>query len=600
VRVSVAELRASIESSVAGLGLALESHPEWCDVSFGSSYTVTYFLAGPRILFLRTTGFATTADIEGIAGFEQRLRAERMTDAPYVRIEDWSRMPGASRGARDRYLQHVLDDPRLLAIVFVKLPAVYRLAVAMSMRARRLRFTVLFADRYDRAFRLADSLIGEPSTGRTVPSTTGVDLSLVHSGFSIRFRVVGGQFLLAEAAGRFTSDHLGPSLDLQERVFVESGLAPNCYQFVLGLEHVTGLDPRTRRPYVEALRRFHERHPMAGMTIHGLGGIIRMAVNLYRPFMPFPVKIVESREAALAEGVAGAASMRRSRARSRRRWVGLPAYRRQLLEYLEGLGWELDGGGDAGSWPARHPLAPVFEAIRLLKWEFDDLLATQAKIQNELRIAKESAERANRAKSDFLASVSHELRTPLGHILGFTDLVLRGPLDSMSGEQREMLGDIRRAGHRLRSMIDGLLDLARIDPDHPEPSPVPVGLRSVLAESLALVAEAAAAKDVALELDDENAPALVMADPQKLQRALRCLLSNAIECTPAGGSVVLGARRAEAAAAGVVQLSVADTWSGPGLSLCRSLVELSGGTMLAEGPGRQAAFRFSLPAGVKE
>ena len=630
MRVSVAELRTALEESAAGLGLSLDNRPEWSEVSFGTTYTVSYFLAGPRILYIRTTGFATAADIEQVAEFERRLRgAHAAPGASYVRIEDWSRMPGASRGARDRYLRYVLGDPLLLAIVFVKLPALYRLPVALCRRTRRLRFSILFVDRHDKAFATAQILLAGQSPRRPVPAARPADWILELPGFSLRFQALGGKVLLAEASGRFTPAHLPPSLRLQEQAFVESGLAPHHYQFVLGLEKVTGFDPRARRPYVEAIRRFHERHPMSGATVFGISGIVKAAVNMYRAFMPFPVSVVGTRAEALAPGPNGdAPTPRRQRGRPRRWAFGLSAYRRQLLEYLERLGWEVDGSGDTDQWPARHPLAPVFEAIRLLKWEFDDLLAAQAKSQEELRAAKEIAERADRAKSGFLASVSHELRTPLNHIMGFTDLVLRGAPGSMSVEQREMLGDIAQAGHRLCTMVDRLLDIAKMETGRLELRRKPVDPCPLLAGSLAEVAEVAAAKGLSLELVDRDLPAAIPADPEKLRQILRNLLSNAVEFTPRGGSVVLTARRAGSDdGREMVEISVADTGigiaaadvprmfhpfsltdrprtattstTGLSLALCRRLVELHGGSIRAQsaGPGRGATFLFSLPLG---
>ncbi|MDB4949155.1 MAG: putative Histidine kinase [Gemmatimonadetes bacterium] len=175
-----------------------------------------------------------------------------------------------------------------------------------------------------------------------------------------------------------------------------------------------------------------------------------------------------------------------------------------------------------------------------------------------LREAKDEAERANRAKSDFLSRMSHELRTPLNAILGFAQLLTLG---ERSPGDRESADQILRGGRHLLDLINEVLDIARIESGRLALSPEPVPLRELLDSALGLVRPAADARGIALggELCDDGCH--VLADRRRLTQVVLNLLSNAIKYDRPGGRVTL---RARPGAPGRVRVEVADT--GPGIS----------------------------------
>ncbi len=157
--------------------------------------------------------------------------------------------------------------------------------------------------------------------------------------------------------------------------------------------------------------------------------------------------------------------------------------------------------------------------------------------EEALRVAKEEAERANRAKNQFLSRMSHELRTPLNAILGFGQLLA---MEVESAENHESAEQILKAGKHLLALIDEVLDIARIEAGQMSVSVEPVLVGSVLQETVDLVRLIAARQNIRLHTQDALACGrFVWADRQRLKQVLLNLFSNAIKYNRLEGSVTL-------------------------------------------------------------
>ena len=237
--------------------------------------------------------------------------------------------------------------------------------------------------------------------------------------------------------------------------------------------------------------------------------------------------------------------------------------------------------------------------------------------QDALRAARDEAERANQAKSQFLSRMSHELRTPLNAILGFGQLL---EMDSLGPQQRDSVDHILKAGRHLLGLIDEVLDIARIEAGRLRLSLEPVPVNQVLDGARSLVRTLAAERNMRVEIEAAETFNLhVLADRQRLQQVLLNLLSNAIKYTPEGGTVTLLCQEAPGSR---VRFKVSDTGPGIppdklavlftpferlgveasgiegiglGLALSKGLAEAMGGTMGVESAvGRGSTFWVEL------
>ncbi|MBV9500570.1 MAG: response regulator [Acidobacteriaceae bacterium] len=260
--------------------------------------------------------------------------------------------------------------------------------------------------------------------------------------------------------------------------------------------------------------------------------------------------------------------------------------------------------------------------VKSLKQQTARLEAQVAQRTRELQIAKNAAEEANRAKSVFLANMSHELRTPLNAILGFSNLLRE---NGVSESQRRDLNVINRSGEHLLSLINDVLDMAKIDAGRTVIETAPLNLKDLVSDVMDLMRVRAAERG--LDLFIEQSPdlcAFVQADGSKLTQVLINLVGNAVKYTERG-SVTLRVESQRAADTRLCKLvlEVEDTGigiqesdqarifepfiqagklssqkgTGLGLAITKKYVELMGGTIQVEStPGQGSLFRMEIPA----
>jgi signal transduction histidine kinase/ActR/RegA family two-component response regulator len=189
--------------------------------------------------------------------------------------------------------------------------------------------------------------------------------------------------------------------------------------------------------------------------------------------------------------------------------------------------------------------------------ELQHEIENRKRAEEALTNAREEAERANRAKSEFLSRMSHELRTPLNAILGFGQLL---DMDDLPPEQRDGVAHILKAGRHLLDLVNEVLDISRIEADRLSLSIEPVPVAALVSEALELIAPLADERGIELETFVENDGLHVSADAQRLKQVLLNLLSNAVKYNRDHGSVSV---RVESRDDERVRVAVRDT--GPGI-----------------------------------
>lgn len=195
-------------------------------------------------------------------------------------------------------------------------------------------------------------------------------------------------------------------------------------------------------------------------------------------------------------------------------------------------------------------------------------ISDQKAVERALKLARDEAETASRAKSAFLANMSHELRTPLNSVIGYSDSLLAGTLGEIENKlHREYIGIISSAGTFLLELINDILDLSRIESGNVELDETEFALLSVITSALALSQDRHAAHALDIRCTVPEALPKVRADQRQISQVIINLLANAIKFTPTDGSVEVSCERRED---GGLAIIVADT----GIGIAASDIEL--------------------------
>ncbi|MEX1311174.1 MAG: PAS domain S-box protein, partial [Candidatus Sulfomarinibacteraceae bacterium] len=448
------------ESRCPITGLPVVRRPEWTEIRLDENYKTTIEIVGGHIVKSSPSGYATGAGVAKLTPLHRQAISEAIKPgAPHVHIADYTNFKGSTFEARRAFADDLRTRDGLAALIVHNTPPLFRLSVKLGKRILRLEIPIVITADYPRAIRRACDILREAGvedlptideTGdvatllRPESGTLGLD------SIELKYETIDGHIVHGRLVGFIGLAEMARIIEFENLIISSMDPANGPLTFVIDLRKLEGLSPAARRLYVSTLRSRQRTKPISLYVCYGASRSLRHAINISRPFLPYRVRLSRDWDSALELARkeryrAGFEPVDRIRGLISRNG-GEPSAPQpsvdDLLRLIADIDWESDGSvAESHDIDPDDPLAPVVDALELIKAEVDDLFRVQRKAELALR---ESEER---------------YRTILESIVdGYYEINLRGQLTFCNDALLKIFG-------YSRSEVDSINALELLDPE---------------------------------------------------------------------------------------------------------------------------------------
>ncbi len=432
--------------------------PEWTEVRFGEDYRLTVRIIGDDIVYTQPHGTVSLPALEPALELISKIVDEIIGKRRrHVHIADYSYLKGTSAEARRAYIRFMASRPNLVGAVFYGASPTLKMSIKLGRRLHFVKGNIALVDGFDEAMAQARTMLLKPrqtmvgvsdaQDGR--PTATGHPnpdggWTYRHSGFELYWELVDDHIMHGAASGTLRTEHIDPVFELADRVHQAASSHGDKPAMIIRIDGLDGVSVAGRRRFVDTLKQWQENNTISLFALYGANSMLKGAIAISRPFLPFPLTLTRDLKSALklASGSQPSHHALAPKGRTARlKSIFTPSASERhiddVLRFLGNINWEKDGleWWDDGV-GTNHPLSPVFDAITLLKADVDHLLRERRRAEEALR---ESTER---------------YRTILENIAdGYYEIDLDGHLTFCNDAMLDIIGHTREELHELDTQV---------------------------------------------------------------------------------------------------------------------------------------------------
>ncbi|MEE4273470.1 MAG: ATP-binding protein [Thermoanaerobaculales bacterium] len=387
-------------------GLPVIRRKEWSNVPLDDNYWTSVELIGRNILHSIPSGHATGPGAATANELQRAAIAHGIEPgAPYVHISDYSNLDRATLEARRVFATDLRSRSGLTGVVFYKTSPLFMLSIRLGRRFLGLPVAVETLPDYNAAIRRALEILHAHGVkdlpGGRVPASedhrreSGV---LDIDGYHVQYRVLEKHIVLGASSGYLGIEQMRRNIELENMILASMDRSEVAPAMVVDMSNLKGISSAARRTFIANLKRRQEVSPVGLYVCHSVSPKNRAIINLARPFLPVRVRVAHDETEALEIARAGVSAPAKRVGRIQSAF-SIAGTRRQgaqrnhiddFLELMSSIEWEVEGPVDA-AWkhPPDHPLAPLVDALELIKADVTELFRTRRQTEAALRASEE-------------------------------------------------------------------------------------------------------------------------------------------------------------------------------------------------------------------